>query len=89
MHMCTARLTCLLPEGSDKGVWLLILPAGDVLLIHLNLLIVCLIITCRTQEQVCWRSACLREASASLPGGRRLLVARPPSGGDWQTQRQL
>ena len=57
MHWCTARLTCLLPEGGDKGVWLLILPAGDVLLIHLNFPAACLVITCRTQERVRWRSA--------------------------------
>ncbi len=50
--MCTTWLTCLLPERGDKRVWLLILPASDVLLIHLDLLVACLIITCRAHEQV-------------------------------------
>ena len=79
--MCTTWLTCLLPERGDKCVWLLILPASDVLLIHLDLLFACLIITCRAHEQVSKRSACLLGTTASLPGGWRLLAAGPPSGG--------
>ena len=68
MGMCTAWLTCLLPEGGDKGVWLLILPASDVLLNHLNILCACLIITYRAQEQVIWRSASFERPLLVLQG---------------------